>query len=151
MINTFYDTNFLEEDLYDLTYLFEIFSVLIVLFAYTNINIVEEEMTDENYDVVMASGLVDYIKSKCAKDYQLFREMMSKSLEFKSYQSIKKFAISLDLGTLETISNQTGKMFNDVDVEKLSLIKDIVEFNNPALKNVQNFIYDATKELISEK
>lgn len=151
MINSFYDSIFVDEELYDLAYLFEIFSVLIVLLAYTNINIVDEEMIEENYDVVMASGLVDYIKIKCNKDFELFRDMMGKSLNFRCYQSIKKFTISMDLETLEMASKQTQNMFKEIDTEKLSLIKEISEFNNPSLKNVQNFIYDATKELISEK
>lgn len=151
LLDTFHDIGIVDNGLYDLTGLFEIHSILIVLFSYTNINIVDEELTEQNYNVVMESGLVDYIKNQCGEDYRLFLDMVNRTFIFKCYQMSKQFLTLTDIETLEEVVNQTGRMFNEMDNEKLSLIKEVVEFNDPSLQTVKNTLYSIKQEDMRDK
>lgn len=143
IIDIFYVVNeSSENDFSDLTYLFEMFSVFTMLFLYTNIEIEDEEMTEINYDFVIKSGLVKYLKSKCKDDYKLLYNMFINSISFRNSMFVKTFADTLNIDELKNTFKETEIGFKDMDESKLSLIKSILEFNDPSLLKVKNMLYN---------
>lgn len=151
MIFLFYAINDELNDYSNMTYMFELYSVLFMLFAYTNIEISDEEINENNYNVAMESGLVDYIKEKVGKDFNIFYNMIINSMNFKGYQLISMFADSLNIDEIKNFSIETQKVLGDMDIEKLSLLKTILEFNDPSLNKLNNDIYKGVEGINIKK
>lgn len=150
LIDTFHIVNNGDMDFSDLTFTYEIYSVLHMLFSYTNINITSDEISEQNYDAVMESGLYWYIKSMCEEDYNVLYNMMYNSLSFKNYQIMRMFEENYDVDGVERILNNTTGALREIDEEKLALMKDIMDFNNPALNKIKDMVYDATESAIKD-
>jgi hypothetical protein len=138
-------------DFSDLAYLFEMFTVLHILMFYTNIEIDVTELTEENYDLVVHSGLADYIKSKCEKDFNKTYSMAMQAISFKTYEIISNFANTVDIDGARDLFADTQNAVSEIDIEKLRFMKDIMDYNNPALKDVKDAIYDETRKIIETK
>lgn len=152
MIDLFYAMNTGDDEYFtNMTYMFEIYSILFMLFTYTNIHITDEEINENNYDVVMRSGLADYIKTKIGQDYTNFYNMVLNSNSFRAYQLINMFDSSLDINELKDFAIKTEKALTEVDKEKLSLLSSIVEFNNPALKKINDYLHNDIERFNTEK
>ena len=110
---------------YDLQSMFEI------LFAYTNILVSENEKTTNNYDVIKKSGLYKYIYDICKEDYE---HMMCRCEKITGINNIR---IYLDTINVLNEMNDSSKYdinsivyeINNIDNEKLKLLKDISKFN----------------------
>lgn len=137
-----------ENDFSDITYLLELYSVFTMLFIYTNIAIVGDEMVQDNYDVIVMSGLSDFIKSKCGSDYNRLYNMILNASMFKGSMIMQQFANDIDIEELKTYGEKTQTAVGEIDTDKLSLMKEILEFNNPSIKKVKDMLYAETDKAI---
>lgn len=131
-----------QEDFVQLSYQFELFSIMIILILYTNIELEEDDVIPESYDIIIESKLYDYIKFYCEEDFIRFVNMAERAIQFKTTKIIDEFG-ALDENTLDNGINKLKELFGEMKQEDLTLMKDIVSFNDPALLNLKNKIYES--------
>ena len=110
-----------------------------LLFGYTNIIIASDERNITNYDLIMSSGLYDYIYIKCKNDYDNIIEKCNRLNGIDNLWILSKlndiFCNPMNVENIEKIKDIIN---NEVDKDKLKFINSIVEFNNPQIKSFFN-------------
>lgn len=122
---------------YDINQLFSL------LFAYTDVIVTTKDRSLDNYDLIMTSGFYDYIYNYCGcgRDYDELVKKCDNTTGINSIcimeqivQAIGKQPTVFEMRQMANIIN------NDVDKDKLELIKTIQEYNNPTMKKVVDAI-----------
>lgn len=139
----FYAMNSEEENDYvDMAYLFEIFSILMFLFAYTNIDIKVDDMNEVIYDIVIKSGLEEYISDKVGKDFNNWIKLFEKTVMFRNAYVLENLNNNIDLDELKKFSKETQSNFSNMDKSQLEYVATIIENNDPSMQKIKNAIYD---------
>lgn len=124
---------------YDINVVFEL------LFKYVDIIVLSKNRTIENYDLVMQSGLYDYITSKCGKDYDDLVKKCDRASNIETMGIIRELSnIFVNPPSIEDIEKIKDIINNDIDKEKLEILKAIEEYNNPTLKKIVDNISKET-------
>lgn len=122
---------------YDINQLFSL------LFAYTDVIVTTKDRSLDNYDLIMTSGFYDYIYNYCGcgRDYDELVKKCDNTTGINSIcimeqivQAIGKQPTVFEMRQMANIIN------NDIDKDKLELIKTIQEYNNPTMKKVVDAI-----------
>lgn len=117
--------------------IYDINQVFVLLFAYTDMIILSQNRTIDNYDLIMESGLFDYIMKFCEKDYKLLIEKCDKVTGINDLNILKQFVSSIgNQPTVEDMKKIRDIINNEIDSDKLEIIKAVQEYNNPALKKI---------------
>lgn len=128
-----------KKDLYDLEYIcmeYEIDLVFDILFKYTNIIIADYEKDTENYDLVMSTGLYDFIIACCEKDYKRFIDECDKIININDILTFNSFKDIFNNIPNENEAKNIVEAINNIDTDKLELLKEIQKYNNSTLKKV---------------
>lgn len=120
---------------------FEILSVLQLLLLYTNIEIFSEDMTENNYDLFLKSGFYVQILKQCKDDYDRFCNMAQNALYFELLKMSSAFN-NFNKEVLDDNINSLNNILKGLKNEDLQLIKEIIEFNDPATKQIKDIVYD---------
>lgn len=133
---------------YDYIYLkYELEKYFTLIEKYTNLIIKKDEKTLENYDILMSSGVFDYINKICEKDYNDFSNLCDRVVGIDNLSITRQLS---NLLTTEVVSKNLKNIKRSIDgisKEKLNILKDIHEYNNPLYKE----LYDnAIKSSINE-
>lgn len=120
--NEDYNANYLYME-YNMRLVFDI------LLRYTNIAIKDEDKTTDNYDLIMESGIYDYIIKKCEKDYTNFVERCDRFLNVGLLLNIKEIFDMMGFSMANGLSEAIEEL-NNVKEEDAELIKQISDFNN---------------------
>lgn len=103
------------------------------------------EMELEDYDIVVEEAIY-----KLYSEARFVKEMVSAGLEelrnIVLEELYKTFGENIPSSEeIEKIAVQMRDMFKDESPEKLKTIKEILEFNDPSLKEIKDEIYDNPK------
>lgn len=133
----------------DFIYLmYDINQLFTLLFAYTDMILLSKYKTLDNYDLIMKSGFFDYMMQFCETDY---RELISKCDRLTGIDNLyimKQFIQSIgNQPSVEDVEKIRDIINNEVDKEKLEIIKAVQEYNNPMLKKI---IGNISKENIED-
>lgn len=124
---------------YDINMMFEL------LFKYIDMVVLSKNRTIENYDLVMQSGLYDYIISKCGKDYDDLVKKCDRASNIDTMGIIREISnMFVNPPSVEDIEKIKDIINNDIDKEKLEVLKAIEEYNNPTLKKIVDNISKET-------
>ena len=117
--------------MYDINIMFEL------LFKYIEIIVLSKNRTIENYDLVMQSGLYDYIVDKCGNDYKNLVEKCDRASNIETMGIIRELSnIFVNPPSIEDMEKIKDIINNDIDKEKLQVLKAVEEYNNPTLKKI---------------
>ena len=128
------DETFVKKDYDNIELQYEIYTRLTILFYYIDISIPSTYINDEMYDTIYNSYFLEYVMSKCSKDYENFIAQCDKTINLS-------FLIGVDLIS-DLLSNnnhvfaESVKMLEDLDKDKLDILKSINMYNNPTLSKL---------------
>lgn len=133
-----YDYIFME---YELNKYFMLFN------KYTSIIIKNDDMTLENYDILMSSGVFDYIYNICQKDYEDFSNLCDRVTGIDNLSITRQLSNLLTTDTVSKNLRSIKRSIDNISKEKLNTLKEIHEFNNPLYKELyDNIIKSSVKK-----
>ena len=102
--------------------------------AYTNIEVNEDLISLENYDLV-SSLFKKFILQYCKEDYEELEDILRDSIQVGNLEQIINIFGNLDSESLNKASKDLDKAFNKLKKEEKMIenLKDIASFNDPIL------------------
>ena len=118
------------------------------LFAYTNVE-VKSEMhlhTMQIYDLIM-STIGDILISLCYNDYNRLCQMIDTCISFEHVLSVSDKLTEIDVDQLGNYTADTKNLIDYIQTHKkdFELLQNIVEFNDPQLKELKDEINAAAQ------
>lgn len=102
-----------------------------IVFKYTNVEVEEDDKTFENYDLLMSSGVFDFISKKCSYDMKKIGDLIKNACGVSDMivvTQILKSANGTDIKkSIEEFKNVVG------DKNIVDGISKILAFNDPAI------------------
>ena len=118
------------------------------LFAYTNVDVKSEPhlKTMQNYDLIM-SVIGDILISLCYNDYNRLCTMIDTCISFEHVLSISDKLTEIDVNKLGEYTEDTKNLIDYIQTHKkdFELLQNIVEFNDPQLKELKDEINAAAQ------
>lgn len=112
-----------------------------VLKGYTILNIKEDDVDVNNYNIIMEEILLESLMIK--RFYNIVKELETRN----DIQVIKDLNIALknipDEGSVKRMTEDFSKILNPDNKENLKLLQDIVAFNDPSMKILKESVYDS--------
>lgn len=140
IISVFNDNFAKQSDLSSKDTLYMVYDMLqmfAVLFAYTSIVVLSRYRTVDNYDLVMKSGFFDYMMKYCEDDYEEFIHKFDRVCGIDDVNIMEQFIGAVNnYPTLEEIEKMRDIINNDIDKDKMEVLRAVEEYNNPVLKEV---------------
>lgn len=135
--------------------IYDIATVMDILFRYTNIDVSIDQRTTENYDFMMSSGLFKYLRDKIGPDYDKFISMFEKASGINEINTIKVIAKFFESSISGKDVENLEKMFKSMTPKKIKLLEEFQAFNNPGMKslydNMKNSALNKANEEIKSK
>lgn len=151
-IDIFYTSyTFENNDFTDLAFAFELYSKLVLMLTYTNVDFDLERVTDKEYDILMKSGFCDYVIKKIGDDYKIWIAMFERTVNMRNAFILDSFNTVVAEDVIASNTKMVKEAFENIGEDKLKYVMEIMESNDPALKKLKDTIYDASKEIIQEK
>jgi beta-mannanase len=124
------------------------------LFAYTNVDVKSEPhlKTMQNYDLIM-SVVGDILISLCYNDYNRLCQMIETCISFEHVLSVSEKLTEIDVNKLGEYTEDTKNIIDYVQTHKkeFELLQNIVEFNDPQLKELKDEINQAAAKAANKK
>lgn len=92
------------------------------------------------YDLIVMSGLKDYILSFCGKDYENMRHMADRMITFDNLKELTK---TLESASPEAVNELTREFKNftaDTNIEMLKNLSEVMAHNDPLMTKVKGAI-----------
>lgn len=141
-----------EEVSMDYIYLtYDINLMFSILFEYIDVFVFGKDRTTSNYDLVVNSGLYSYIIKKCEEDYKKFEDIC-KLMSGVNDVNIMNMFTSLINSNLDNSKLEEAKdIVNNIDKEKLEILKVVEQYNNPVIKKaIDNISKESMKKNIKK-
>jgi hypothetical protein len=124
------------------------------LFAYTNVD-VKSEMhlrTMQNYDLIM-SVVGDVLISLCYNDYNRLCQMIDTCISFEHVMSVSDKLSEINVDQLGNYTEDTKNLIDYIQSHKkeFELLQNIVEFNDPQLKELKDEMNKAAAKAANKK
>lgn len=147
------DSNIDDKDVDFIYFVYDLNQLFVFLFAYTDIVVLSKNRTIENYDLIMKSGFFDYVMQYCKNDYESVVEKCNKVTGIEDVNTIKSFTMAIgSYPSVEEMERIRDIVNNEIDRDKLEIIKAVEEYNNPVMKKITEVIEsDSLKEAVKEK
>ena len=124
------------------------------LFSYTNVDVKSEPhlKTIQNYDLIM-SVIGDILISLCYNDYNRLCAMIDTCISFEHVLSVSEKLTEIDVDKLSEYTEDTKKFIDYVQTHKqeFELLQNIVEFNDPQLKELKDEMNKAAAKAANKK
>lgn len=124
----------------DMDYLYMTYDINLMfslLFQYIDIPVVSKYRTIDNYDLIIESGFYDYLLDRCGKDYKILVEKCDRITGINNLIIVKELTnIFGNPPSVDDIERIKDLINNEIDIDKLNIIKAIEEYNNPNLKKI---------------
>nr|DAT69641.1 MAG TPA: hypothetical protein [Caudoviricetes sp.]DAT69713.1 MAG TPA: hypothetical protein [Caudoviricetes sp.] len=131
---------------YDLNQLFDL------LFAYTNVPISTKDRSLDNYDLIMTSGFFSYVYNYCGGDYEDLVRKCDNATGINTVCIMEQIVQAIGKQpTVSEMRQMANIINNDIDKDKLELIKTIQEYDNPLMKKVVNSISEQSAREVMNK
>ena len=117
-----------------------------VLLEFTNIEVEEDDITFENYDILSSTGIFDHIKEECGLDFIKMEKFIGETMMFRTTSVISDLLKSANGDNLKEAIKEFKEIIGDKGlIDKMS---EIIAFNDPIAKTE---IEKAKAELAKEK
>lgn len=121
--------------------------MLYILKNLTTIELIPEDESFEDYDILVEKAILEL-----NSDAYFFKSIVEDSIAIKQNSVLDELynTFSKKLPTTEDIQKmkeQLDNMFSNESPEKLNVIKDILEFNDPSLKQIKDIVYNPELEI----
>ena len=124
------------------------------LFAYTNVDVKSEPYlkTMQNYDLIM-SVIGDILISLCYNDYNRLCTMIDTCISFEHVMSISEKLTEINVDKLGEYTEDTKNFIDYIQTHKkeFELLQNIVEFNDPQLKELKSEINKTAAKAANKK
>jgi hypothetical protein len=129
---------------------YEVIKMFNLLFKYIDMVVPVEKQTLKDYDLVMESGLYDFIESRCHNDYQYLSNMCDKISGVDNLLLVHEFIH--EIGDRFSVENmkEIRKELSKLDMRKLKLLESVAQFNDPITAEVANALKEKTHEEVFE-
>ena len=147
------DSNIDDKDVDFIYFVYDLNQLFVFLFAYTDIVVLSKNRTIENYDLIMKSGFFDYMMQYCKNDYESVIEKCNKVTGIEDVNIMKSFAMAIgSYPSVEEMERIRDIVNNEIDKDKLEIIKAVEEYNNPVMEKIAEVVKsDSLKEAVKEK
>lgn len=147
------DSNIDDKDVDFIYFVYDLNQLFVFLFAYTDIVVLSKNRTIENYDLIMKSGFFDYMMQYCKNDYESVIEKCNKVTGIEDVNIIKSFTMAIgSYPSVEEMERIRDIVNNEIDKDKLEIIKAVEEYNNPVMEKIAEVVKsDSLKEAVKEK
>lgn len=105
------------------------------LFMYINVDFNTDYQSYVDYDLIMESGLFDYVMKYAEKDYERFCHDVDIAVGIHDMSIIEAIKEHLHIPTEEEVNAMTESLKN-IDDEKMDKILRVSEMNNPTLASL---------------
>lgn len=116
--------------------IYDLESMFVFLFGYTDVFVRPKDRTVDNYDLIIKSGFFDYIMSFCKNDYLDLQKKCDRVCSIDNLILLNGLIKSLSQPSVEDMEKIKNIINNEIDKDKLDVLKAIEEYNNPFLKKV---------------
>lgn len=109
------------------------------LLSYANIDtgaITQEEKSYENYDILNESGLVEYILSFCANDYNKLVSMAERAISYENLISLMESLNSFDSESLQKLTDKYDEFMTTTDPQLIHDMSTIMMANDENIAKV---------------
>lgn len=109
------------------------------LLSYANIDtgaITQEEKSYENYDILNESGLVEYILSFCANDYNKLVSMAERAISYENLVSLMDSLNSFDSESLQKLTDKYDEFMTTTDPQLIHDMSTIMMANDDNIAKV---------------
>lgn len=113
--------------MYDINLMFN------VMFQYIEMIVYSDQRTLNNYDLVMQSGLYDYIMHKCSRDYAEIKQKCDRLSGIDDLNIVATFTEILGNQLKVEDIREMKEMVDGIDTEKLEILKVVQMLNNPLI------------------
>ena len=147
------DSNIDDKDVDFIYFVYDLNQLFVFLFAYTDIVVLSKNRTIENYDLIMKSGFFDDMMQYCKNDYESVIEKCNKVTGIEDVNIIKSFTMAIgSYPSVEEMERIRDIVNNEIDKDKLEIIKAVEEYNNPVMEKIAEVVKsDSLKEAVKEK
>ena len=111
----------------------EMMYLFYILFAFTDIEVDEEDITFENYDLIKKSDFTQYLKHEIGEDYYILLNMAKECVSIKNISEIYQVLSLFNSDKFKDELDAFKKMIENVNINE---INKLLVFNNPLLKNI---------------
>ena len=154
LLNVLYAPGYFEEGVEQKAMYLETAKLWNGLFAYTNVDVKTEAYlkTMQNYDLIM-SVIGDILISLCYNDYNRLCTMIDTCISFDHVLSMSDKLSEIDVNKLGEYTEDTKNIIDYVQTHKkeFELLQNIVEFNDPQLKELKDEINQAAAKAANKK
>lgn len=130
----------------------ELSMVLYGVLGYTNINpeTVQYVRTEEVYDTLIFSGIVDYILEFCEKDYKRLESMVEKVSAWDNILNLINAVNQLEVGNIEELTEEFKQFRLNTDKQYINDLADIMRTNDKLFNNIKNTMIDNAASALSK-
>lgn len=92
------------------------------------------------YDLIVMSGLKDYILSFCSKDYEDMRHMADRMITFDNLKELTKTLESASPEAVNELTREFKNFTTDTNIEMIKRLSEIMANNDPLMTKVKDTI-----------
>ena len=154
LLNILYAPSYFDDGIEQKTIYLETAKLWQGLFAYTNVDVKSEPhlKTMYNYDLIMAM-IGDILIQLCYNDYHRLCDMIEACISFGHILSVSDKIAEIDVDKLGTYTEDTKKLVDYIQThqKEFELLQNIVEFNDPQLKELKDEINKVASMATNQK
>lgn len=92
------------------------------------------------YDLIVMSGLKDYILSFCGKDYEDMRHIADRMITFDNLKELTKTLESASPEAVNELTREFKNFTTDTNIEMIKHLSEIMAHNDPLMTKVKDTI-----------
>lgn len=103
-----------------------------VLLEFTNIEVEDDDVTFENYDILSSAGIFDHIKEECGLDFTKMEKFITETMVFSATDIVSDLLKSANGENLKDAMKEFKEIVGDKEL--INKMSDIIAFNDPIAK-----------------
>lgn len=118
---------------------------------YTYMVVTKNNRTIENYDILMSTGFFDIMLKYCEKDYEDFSKLCDRVIGIDNLSITREFVSALTTENITKNLRSIKRSIDGISKDKLQILKEIHEYNNPLYKEVFDNAMNSAREEAKQK
>lgn len=125
----------------DIFIAYEIRKVFEILFEYTDIDFDYSYLNTLEYDLVIQSGLYEFIMCRVKPDYDRLIDYLDMCVGIRDISILELFKSKLNMPTMDDVNN-IKSIIDNIDKDVLNKLSHIQDINNPLMNELVSSIKD---------
>ena len=118
---------------------------------YTYMVVTKNNRTIENYDILMSTGFFDIMLKYCENDYEDFSKLCDRVVGIDNLSITREFVSALTTENITKNLRSIKRSIDGISKDKLQILKEIHEYNNPLYKEVFDNTINSAREEAKQK